>query len=780
MKTFFRFLGRNKLYTFIEVTGMAVAIAFVLFIGTFLINQFTADSQVKKQGNIYVGHFERLFICSGTVRGQLEGKFPEVQDMCRLMGTHYLSGIPFDMAYGDHTERQHALMADKNFFEFFPFPLLEGTHEAALQEKNSILLSQSCAARLFGDRSPLGEMIKISVGEDEHIMNVTGVFKDFTNTAFHAPDIIYRIDVLEDHLLMSNGNGCTALFFRLADGTDIGQLGEKIEAVLQENDFLYMTKLLVAFDLVPFGEINRVPYDVSSPFEEIIDPGFIRLFLGAGVLLLLFAVLNYVSLTVAQTGFRAREMASRRLLGAQKNAIVCRYILESFILTAISFGFGLLLAWACAPYFSELVGKQIDPLGNFGWLEGLFMAAVVLLLSVCSGVVPALIVSKFKPIDVVRGNFARTSKMTLSKILITCQSVIALVTLSVAAVMLLQIRHMVSKPMGYERDGRIMIAKANKPSDYYIEELKSLACVEKVGWLQFAPSTVSTAGVTLPRNGVDCHLSAFFGDQAAFDILGFEVLRQNAESLNMSMWLTESAMTALGVGYDCTQLEFDNAGFPVCGVIRDFYRGDANGTSGTRSDFISVLWVMEVESENDFRTLRELVVKVAGDENEAVAKIREFYRSKGFAEDEIQVESYNQLNHDLYYTENKNLKLITLFTFLTLLLSSLAMLAMSAYYARQHSKEAAVRKVMGCSRGRIYLETAAGFMKSVLVAVVIALPVAWLIAAKWLESYNYRIENRLWVYLLAAVVMLAVAVVSVSWQTIRLMNTNPVEALKSE
>ncbi len=778
MKTFFRFLGRNKLYTFIEVAGMAVAIAFVLFIGSFLIHEFTADAQVRKQ-NIYVGHFERLFICSGTVRGQLEGKFPEVQDMCRLMGTHYLGGLPFEMTCGDHTERQHALMVDENFFEFFPFPMHEGTHQDALQEKNVVLLSQSCAARLFGGKSPLGETIRISVEEDEHVMHVTGVFKDFTNTVLHAPDMIYRIDILEDHQLMANGSGCTALFFRLADGTDAGLLGKKIEAVLQENDLLYINKLFGSFDLVPFGEINRAPCDASIPFEDLTDPDFIRLFLGAGVLLLLFAVLNYVSLTVAQTGFRAREMASRRLLGAQKHAIVGRYILESFILTVVSFGFGLLLAWACAPYFSELVGRQIDPLGHFGWPEGLFMAAVVVLLSVCSGIVPALIVSKFKPIDVVRGNFGRTSKMTLSKILITCQSVIALVTLSVAVVMLLQIRHMVSKPMGYERDGRILIANANKPSDYHLEELQSLACVERVGWLQFAPFTVSTSGATFRRNGVDCHLSVFFGDQAAFDILGFEVLQQNAEPLNMSMWLTESAVTALCVGYDCTLLEFDNAGFPVCGVIRDFYRGDANGTSA-RSDYIPVLWVMEVESEQDFRTLRELVVKVAGNEDEAVAQIRDFYRSKGFADDEIRVESYNQLNHELYDTENKHLKLITLFTFLTLLLSSLAMLAMSAYYARQHFKQAALRKVMGCSRGRIYLETAAGFMQSVLVAVVIALPVAWLIAAKWLENYNYRIENRLWVYLLAAVIMLAVAVASVSWQTIRLMNTHPAEALKSE
>lgn len=169
---------------------------------------------------------------------------------------------------------------------------------------------------------------------------------------------------------------------------------------------------------------------------------------------------------------------------------------------------------------------------------------------------------------------------------------------------------------------------------------------------------------------------------------------------------------------------------------------------------------------------------MAGDENQAVDEIKAFYRNKGFSEDEISVRTFNEMNFSLYDTENRNLKLLAIFTLLTLLLTILAMFAMSTYYARQHAREAALRKVMGSSRLQLFVETSAGFLKSVGISLVVALPVAWMAADKWLEGYNYRIDNPVYVYGAAVAVMLLVAILSISWQMIRLINTNPVNALK--
>ncbi len=783
MKSYLKFLSRNKLYTLIEVSGMAVAIAFVLYIGTFLIGQFMSDAFIKRQGDIYVGQSERMYLISGTAKEQVDGKFPEVEEVCRVMGSFYLAGISMDMRGGTDqvTERQNALIADANFFRLFPFSLVEGDHNSALAAENSILLSKSCAARLFPGQSPIGENILISINDKETNLLVTGLFEDVRNSVFHAPDIIYRVDVLQSLFpeYLQNGNGTCAVFYKLADGADVQSLETRIGEVLKENDFIYQYGSFKEFYLTAFKDISFSNLEITVPFEGVVKKDFISIFIAAGILLLLFAVLNYVSLTIAQTGFRAKEMASRRLLGAQRGGIVLRYIAESLLLTSVSFGAGLLLAWAFSPQFGELVGKSVNPLEHVGIVEVVFMLFVVLLLSVCSGIIPAMMVLKYKPIDVVRGSYARKSKMVIGKVLITCQCIVAVMCIAVAMIMLRQIHYMVSKPMGYETDGRITVFNANKPSDYYVDELKSLAGVERVGWVQYAPMALSTNGRGFMRNGEILKIDAYIGDREAFEILGFKIIRQNAEPTDFSMWLPESVMVALGLDYDCASLDLDEGSYiPVCGIIEDFQKGSVKNTPNT--EYLTIPWILEMNSDENFRILKQLVVQVSGDENEAAKCIQEFYFEKGFTEEDIRVKTYNEEMSDLYFTENQNVALISVFTLLVVLLSSLAMLAISAYYSKQNAKTAAVRKVMGCTHGQLYRHTVFGFLQPVGVAVMIACPVAYLVAGRWLEEYSYRIDNYIWIYIFAALIMALVALLSVTWQTIRLMNTNPVEVLDRE
>ncbi len=784
MKSYIKFLSKNKLYTAIEVVGMAVAIAFVLYIGTFLIGQFTSDSFIKKQGNVYVGRSERVYLTSGTVKGQLEGKFPEIEEICRVMGTSYFAGVSFDMMLEPDAQpmRQNAIIADENFFELFPFPLVEGDHSDALAAENSILLSEGFVAKFFSDESPMGRNIRIAIGGSETELVVTGVFKDFYNTVFSPPEIIYRADVIQSLMpsMLRNGSGVCATFYKLSEGADMAALEAGMGKVIKENDRIYIHGLYDEFHLTPFKDISTNEIEVIAPFEGVVPAEFISIFIAAGALLLIFAILNYISLTVAQTGFRAREMASRRLVGAQPGGIVLRYLAESFMLTSVSFGLALLLSHLFAPQFSELIGKDVYPLKHIGVVEAAFMAVLVLVLSLCSGIIPALLVSKYRPIDVVRGNFSRNSKMVVSKVLIVCQSVIAIACIAVAAVMLLQLRHMMSKPMGYERDGRIMVANANKASEYHVEDLKSVAGVEKVGWLNYEPMSVSMSGSTFHRNGgEEVKFDTFMGDRAAFEILGFKVIRQNAEPTEYSMWLPEPVMFALGLDYDCTAIELDDGYIPVCGIIEEFHKGTAN-MDEVHSEFMMVPWIIEMKNEEDFRMLQSLIVQVSGDENDAVKRIREFYRGKGFADDDIVVYSYNEVNRQKYPLENQNLSLISVFALLVVLLASMTMLAMSVYYSKQNSKTVALRRVMGCSRGELYRQTVSGFLKAVAIATLVACPAAFFVAGKWLENYSYRIPNYWWVYLLAFIVMVLVALLSVTWQTLRLINTNPVEALKKE
>ena len=184
-----------------------------------------------------------------------------------------------------------------------------------------------------------------------------------------------------------------------------------------------------------------------------------------------------------------------------------------------------------------------------------------------------------------------------------------------------------------------------------------------------------------------------------------------------------------------------------------------------------------MDGEEDFHLLRQLVVQVSGDENEAVKQIAEFYSERN-SDKEIAVNTYNYLVSNVYAKQTNNAKLISLFTLLTLLLSSLAMIAISTYYVKQHTRNVAIHKVMGCANGVVYVRMVKTFMWSILIAAVVAMPCAWLVAERWLEGYEYRIDNSVWYYLLTALVVMFVGVIAISWQAVRLMRTNPVEALR--
>lgn len=776
MKSFLNFLSRNKLYTFIEVVGMAVALAFVIFIATFVTTQLTRDSEIKGR-NIYVSRSERMFIGCGTLKEQLEGRFAEVEDICRLFDNQIFGGVEMSVRYDNVSERADALIVDENFFEMLPYPLLEGSAESVLASTQSVVVSEEFANVLSPNESPMGKTIEVVVDGNAALLTVSGVFKKLENSVIRSPKIIYRIDMLQQltDRIIQNGTGAVATFFKLVPNADVEALGEKMEAVVKEQDLIYMYGVYEDFYLVPFEDIQYSDVFAPLPFVNLVNRDFVSLFFAAGLLLLVFAVLNYISLTVAQIGFRAREMATRRLVGAQQWQIVLKYILESFLLTIVSFGLALLLAHLVAPYFSELIGQEVVPFKHISWVAVVAMMGLVVVLSVLSGVVPALMVLKYKPIDVVKGSFEKDSRMVMGRMLIIVQNVVAIITLAVAVVMFVQLHYMQSKPMGYERQNRVRISGANKAADYYVEELKQLACVEKVGWLQFEPMSNGISAMSLVFGGEEFKLDMYYGTQEAFEILGFEVIRQNADPTPLSVWLPESLLLPLGVDYDCTMLTSDDYGLPVCGVIKDFQKGLSG--IGDLPSYAVVPWITSMDGQEDFHLLRQLVVQVSGDENEAVRQIAEFYSERN-SDKEIAVNTYNYLVSNVYAKQTNNAKLISLFTLLTLLLSSLAMIAMSTYYVKQHTRNVAIHKVMGCANGVVYVRMVKTFMWSIVIATVVAMPCAWLVVERWLEGYEYRIDNSVWYYLLTALVVMLVGVIAISWQAVRLMRTNPVEALR--
>ena len=781
MKSYLRFLSRNKLYTAIEVVGLSIALAFVVFIATFVAGELGYDKELRNTDNIYVGHEEDFCIMSYTVGDIIAYEFPEVEEVCRFLSTSILGGLAMEKTVGGETLPQNAIIADTNFFDFFTFPFIEGSAEDALQERDAVVVSESFANLHFPDDSPIGSSVQITVGNERKDLFIKGVYKDIRRSVFPEADIIYATHHIKDMYpsLIAEGNGTAVNFFRLTPGADLESLQEKAVKTLKEKDILYSCGLMKKFIFSPFSKIH---YGVSvqhAPFVGRISFGFIMLFLAAGILLLVFALLNYISLTVAQIGFRANEMATRRLLGEQKWEIACRYIKEALLLTVISFGLAVVLIEAFGSYAKNMLGKEVSLIGNLGVVEIVLMVVFVFLVSLIAGIIPAMLMSRYRPIDVVKGEFAASGKMILGKVFIGVQNVVTIAALCISLAMFIQFRYMLARDSGYVKDNIIAIEGAQRGSDYHIDELRQLPFVENVGRTQASPAHTNRTGMGLWHNGESVQLEVIYGDSTAFKMLGFNIVKQNSNVSqgDGSLWLTEGAMKGIGLDYSDESVVLSNETYRICGIIRDYQKGDRTLEDCASSNM--VWWNLEYKGEEYFPYLRSLIVKVSGDEDEAVAEIKKFYESRSDS-GKIYVQSLNSIYRQYYLSDENNLKLITIFALLVIMLSAMAMLAMSTYYTKQQARNWSVRKVFGCSRKEIFRNMVWGFIKVVGIAAFIAVPVGYLVIRKWLSGYPYRIDNYWWIYAVGLMLIVLVAIISITGQAIRLMNSDPIKELKKE
>ena len=756
---------------------MAIALAFIIFIGTYVTQESSYDTFVGE--DIYIGSDSEFFGLSGTIKGSVEGRYPDIEAICRLIGTKSLNGLDLSTSIGDETMVQNALCVDSNFLSLIPVPMVHGDRSKALETAGSVILSRSFADTWFPEGNAVGNSVDITAGGEKASLLVTGIFEDMERTVLPECDMIYRLDFLERYIpnLTRNGNGTTVTLYKIREGADLSTISREILGILKESDALYMSGICTEYRLVPFKEVHYGSgANYPFPFENIVNRDMLRLFTAAGVLLLVFALLNYISLTTAQVGFRVREMATRRLIGSSRAGIILRYIGESLAVTAVAFILGFILAEATSPLFSTLIGKTYSPLSSLTWGTAALWAGVIVLLSVIAGIIPAIMVSRYRPIDIVRGEFSRANKMILGRIFLVVQNVAAIGAVAISIAMFLQLRHMVEKPMGYTRDSLVDVTVSNtqNPDDFLKDRLKSLPCVAEVGWTQGCPAGGRRSSWGMELDGNRYSVVMFDGDTTALRLLGVRILSQNSEPLPGTFYFTRRTAAALGLDMNTTLFEYDYGAINVCGIIDDLWMGNANST-----DNDMLIWTVQPSEPQSLGNMISLVVKVNGDPDDAVRTIQEFY-AREKPDLSVTVETYENIYRRTYTAEDRSLRITGLFALLTIVLTVMAMVAMSTYYARQRAKSTAVRKIMGCPRSEIYTHTLASFLSASLIAAVIAIPLIYTYTGRWLQTYSYHIGNYWWIYLLALLIVAAIAALAITYRAVQLMNTNPATALRKD
>lgn len=776
-KSYFTFLGRNKLYTAINFFGLSVSLAMIVLISTYTMRQLGTDSFQKNAGRIYAVGSEEQDQSAYYLQKRLLDRYPEIEAATAVNFENVEAEI------GSNRDKYvvKTLAADSTFFRIFSFPLVDGDRDAVFVGRYDAVVSESFARRLFGELSPVGQTIVLS-GE-EQAYTISGVMRDIDNSVIPYADVVVRAERLTvinkaNNETMDNVGSCVT-FLLVREHADLAARADDMLAYFKEFYWPYSGGVWERVTLTPLRDLffSTKPNDVLGRGNR----DFVMILFSVAFILLLFAVINYINLTMAQTGFRAKEMATRRLLGAHKGEVVLKLILESVFFTAAAFLLGLFLADAFNPVACRLLDYRFTIWSEFSpaYATGcvLFVAAV----GVLSGIVPALSIARYKPVDVVKGTFRNRTKMVYSKIFIAVQNAITVAMLVAALTMYLQIRHLVNMPLGYRTADVMVVDNDMFPDRHsvsaFVGELRRLPQVESAGVGNGTPLWGTNNNTISYGEGRMVSFQQIMGDSAYFDIFGLKVKRDNHTG-NRNWFFNEYTFRTMGIGEDTEELALGTTGsyrLTVGGIYEDFRLFHSLREQSAAMIYCYDAW--PYDSSFPWNT----VIKTTGDHLRAKEAVRNAYLKvvpDGLWNDDGCVYMTDYIAR-LYAEQDRLLTVVVIFTLLAVLVSALGLLAISTYYILQKRQEIAIRKVFGSTRREILDRLVGSFLMLVAAGSVVAVPFAWWVMDLWLESYSYRMTMHWWIFAAAVAAAFLFSTVTVLWQSVRAANENPVDAVKN-
>ena len=774
MKSFWNFLKKNKLYGAVNLVGLTVSMAFVLLLAVYIQRQLSTDSFQQNADRIYVIANEDNVTMGYWLDKHLKNNFPEIEKGCCV------ANIASAAAFNINGERVYGstMAADSTFFEMFSYDLVKGNKADWRVSWDRCMVSEEFANANFGEKDPIGQIIQFNY-EGSFPLTVCGIYKDFGNSILKAPDVLVRGEMMpktnssHDEYMSNAGGGICFVMTYL--GADLLARQGDILDWCEENFWVYKSQ----YDkvrIIPLRDMYFLNEGIryGSDTIQFGNRSFVNLLLAMCLLLLAFAVLNYINMTTALTGFRAKEMATRRLVGAEKRSIFLKVISESTIICAISMLLAILLAEALAPAASRILEYQVSVFKAVTPVNILLVLGFILVLGILAGIVPALLIQKAQPIEIVRGTLRLKTKTVYSRVIIIVQNVVTVVMLVSALTMALQIRHMISADLGYNTKDILVVDNAFGQTGQIrplLDKWREEPCVEEVGQGDGIPLGGTNNWTMEMPDGHWVSFQQIQGDDKYFDILGLKVKQDNHQP--NKWWLNEYAFKQIGI--DESALEFvtaQNGTRPIGGIYYDFK------IRPLEADQSAAMIYNRGENPNDDYPW-VLLVKTNGDQAAAKKRV-EAIAAEVFPGRLFEAQYIEEMIEDGFADESRVLKIVLIFTLLSVLVSALGLFAMSSYYMQQEIRSVSVKKVFGADYSGVLKELVLSFMKMVGIAFVIGVPIAWFIMNRWLSGYGHRIGLHWWIFLAAGAVVALIAIVSVLYQSIKTARTNPAEALKKE
>lgn len=780
-------MNRNKLFTLVNVAGLSISLMFVLLISNMVTRQLTVDSNVADADRISLFANERWAGAHYNVGTHLESRYPEIEDWTAV------SLVETSARVNNQNVSIRAFIAKKNMLNFFGYPVVEGSKDAMLTP-TEVVVTKRGANRLFGTEHAVGKTLNMQQW-DNQTYTVAAVISDFNNSIFPEDvEVIFPFENMkyynescaEENSYMGNAAG-TELFLKTPQGVDMNSKAEEIKAYFKTCFWIYRDEAVKEVRFIPMRDFYFSETGDTQGFNQY-NMTLVIVYIVVGILILLMAVFNYISMAVAQTSYRAKEMATRRLLGSSKRDIFWRMIGESFFMTLIAFLLGFLLAKAVEPYAADLFQTSFDIVGDLNIYTVLIYLAGVCALAYMAGFFPATILSRYHPLDVVKGTFRRKTKALWLRLLNIFQSGMTVGLLTCALTMVALMHYALNKPLGYHQQDILVLDAVLEDGKYatFCNEVRQLPYVMEVSCSQGVPiegGNNNTMSVQNHRTGGEESMSfqIFRVDSAFLRVYDISILedRHLTPSDDPDYLVSDSTMLKLrSMGIEDKVISPRSYSFNIAGQFSHF-----------------TPFSLEREHERPLLMQIDPLEQMAGRFAPWNVSVR-FYPGGDKARQKQEVDKiyaqlagdvsfdsqwYEDMMREQYEGISQTSQLVSVFTFAALVISILGLTAMSIYFIAQRKRDIAIRKVFGSTSRNEMLHLIRFSGLSLLASLVIAIPLIWIGVKKIQDILPIEGFSMPWWTPLAGFAIVAlVSLLSVFVISKQATEENPVNNLKTE
>ena len=783
MKSYFVFLSRHKLYTSIQAIGLIISIAFIILIGNYVWQQYSLAYSNQDYNRIFVVGSDLGPSLSGEDKEELVIHLPELEAASRycLFGIYIKPGEEYFEAT--------CAWVDKDFFEIFPeFELKSGDRKDFVAGE-SYIISEKLANQFYADRNPIGEII------EGHNGKIAGIYKLTGKTIVQEPDIIYIAprDVTNGAKPFSEF-GLFLTFIKVQKDFDTKELLQQITTVLTPH---YDGSSVKEFRLYALPEMYfNNHYELKGT-----DKSMLHVMVAVVVLLLFSAIINYTNLSLALSGDRTKEMATRMLIGSTAKDIIFKNIAESLVFVSVCGCLGIALAYIFLQPIDQILQKIAigDPqdLWRYSHLvirwnvaSVFIFIGFIFLLGIVSGILPAFYSSFTKPIDIIRGNTFIRNKKAFGKGFIVFQNILSVMLISLSLVMESQMNHMYHRPL-HARSENVIFDQVLLPGyNFYkplLERLSQIPGVVKVGVGDSYPGSINMrVAVKVPNQEEEIIVGALSGDKNYFEIMGLELIDETNLTIDSpTLYLSESFANTFDFNPEKIKQNLPTISLRQMtaseygGVYNDIPLQEANSNEDNKK---SAFILTKPEELLNINTILVQVEKESKEIKEKISQTQREYIKEiyGFTFEPFSFGFVKELHENALSNIRSTIILLEIFMGLSVMISLLGLIAMSTYYANENTKGIAIRKVLGSDvKGEIWRNIRL-YMILVLISIAIAIPLAIVISRDYLSRFAYRIENYWWIFIVASIGSLLIAFLSVFWQISKAAYINPSTELKKE